>query len=61
LPTVTVGEVGVTATDVNTAVGPVVDPLLPPHATIAAATLPAAIMRTTLRNMALTPREGFLD
>jgi hypothetical protein len=52
-PTFTEGDVGVTATDVNTGVGPVVPPSpLPPHAKIAAAILPAAIVRTTLRNMA---------
>jgi hypothetical protein len=53
LPTATVGVTGVTATDVNTGVGPVVTPLpLPPHANIAAATLPTAMVRTTLRSMA---------
>jgi len=49
---VTVGDTGVTATDVNTGDGPVVLPLLPPHAIIDAATLPAAMMRATLLNMA---------
>jgi hypothetical protein len=53
LPTVTVGDAGATATDVNTGDGPLTfPPPLPPHAIIDAATLPAAIMRTTLRNMA---------
>ena len=51
-PTETVGVAGVTDTDVNTGVGPVVVLLLPPHASSAAATLPAAIERTTLRSMA---------
>jgi hypothetical protein len=52
-PTATVGAAGVTATDVNTGDGPVEFPLpLPPHAIIDAATLPATMMRTTLRNMA---------
>jgi len=52
-PTTTVGEAGVTTTDVNTGVGPVVvPPPLPPHANIVAATLPTAMVRTTLRNMA---------
>src|SRR5512140_97488 len=61
LPTLTVGDWGVTDTDVKTGVGPVVVLLLPPHAAIAAATVPAAMMRTTLRNMAFAPREGFLE
>jgi len=51
-PTATVGDTGVTATDVNTGDGPVVFPPLPPHAIIDAATLPATMMRTKLRNMA---------
>src|SRR5665213_1763705 len=50
--TLTVGDAGATATDVNTGVGPVELSLLPPHAKIAAATLPAAIVRTTRRSMA---------
>jgi hypothetical protein len=59
-PTLTVGVAGCTATDVNTGVGPVEPPsLLPPHANIAAATLPAAMVRTTLRSMAWAPRERF--
>jgi hypothetical protein len=61
LPTETVGDAGATATEVNTGVGPVELLSLPPHAKIAAAILPAAIMRTTLRSMTLAPREGFLD
>jgi hypothetical protein len=47
----------VTTTDVNTGVGPVVLLLLPPQATIAATTLPAAIELTTRRSIALAPRE----
>src|SRR5665213_864178 len=58
LPGDTAGDVGPTVTEVNTGVGPVVSLLLPPHAIIAATTLPAAMVRTTRRNMALAPREG---
>jgi hypothetical protein len=51
-PTATVGAAGVTTTDENTGDGPVeFPPPLPPHAIINPATLPAAMMRTTLRNM----------
>jgi hypothetical protein len=61
LPTFTVGDEGVTATDVNTpgGGGPVVESLLPPQAEIAAAILPATMVRITLRSMTLAPREGF--
>jgi hypothetical protein len=57
-PGETEGDVGPTVTEVNTGVGPVLSLLLPPHANIVATTLPAAMVRIALLNMALAPREG---